>query len=104
VFVNSFIGPRYGVGSLVPNINMLGPFYNGVLTMGKTVVFTAFGDPFVKSYLPMAPVYVCVYDPSIPAQNAVVDVWLGKAPATGRLPVSLPHIFREGDGLDLRWR
>lgn len=101
IFMNLFVRPMYAVNTLMPNCHIMGLLFNGIFGGKTPVVVTSFGDPFQRAYFPMAPVYVCVYNDSVIAQEAVADVWLGKAHAFGKTPVTLEYMFEEGDGIRL---
>ncbi len=101
VFYN-FIGiPSWGIGTMIPNRGAVGLFYHGIFNQGKPVVVSAFGDPWVAYYCPSAPAYLATFDEGLFSQQAAVKVWTGEAKATGRMPVSLPGIFKRGDGIDV---
>ncbi len=100
VFYNFIVAPSWGIGTLIPNHNALRLFMNGLITLGKPVIITAFGDPYILYYCPSAPVYVSTLDEGTLAQETAVKVWLGDLKATGRAPVSLDGIFKRGDGMD----
>lgn len=99
IFFNFFIIPTWAIGSLIPNKSALRLFMYGLLTMNKHLIITAFGDPYVMHYCQTAPVYLCTYDESKRAQEAAVRVWLGEVNVTGRSPISLPGIYKIGDGI-----
>ncbi len=101
IFFNFFIVPSWGIGTLIPNKSALRMFMFGLLSMGRKVVITSFGDPYVMYYCPTAEVYMCTYDETENAQKAAVNAWLGEAPVSGRSPVSLDGIFKRGDGIIL---
>jgi beta-N-acetylhexosaminidase len=97
----NFIGiPSWGIGTMIPNRGALGLFYRGLFSMGKPVVVTALGDPYVAYYCPAAPAFVATFDEGLEAQRAVVRVWCGESKATGRMPVRLAGVFERGDGVD----
>ncbi len=101
IFINFFHMPSYGIGTMIPNINILSFFYGGILSQKKPIIITSFGDPFVKYFFTNAPVYMSVYDNSIIAQESVFNAWLGKIPVKGKSPVSLEYIFKKGDGIKI---
>ena len=67
--------------------------------VGKPVVLVAFGSPYAPLEVERPAAEVVAYDAAPALQRAAADVLLGLAPASGRLPVSLPGLYRLGDGL-----
>jgi len=101
LFINFFHVPSYGIGTMIPNINILKFFYAGILSINKPVIISSFGDPFVNYFFPNAPVYICVYDNSLAAQETMFNAWTGKIHVNGKSPVSLKYIFKKGDGIKI---
>ncbi len=101
VFMNFFVIPSWGEGSLMPSAKTLGLFYFGILTCGAKVVITSFGDPWAMHNYHAAPVTVFTFNESAHSQEAAVKVWLGENRSTGRMPVELEGIFKRGDGMDI---
>ena len=89
IFVNVMTFPH----SLLGTIRMLGPmlmpFWRAFYTERKNVIFTSFGSPYLLHEQPHWQNLLVMYSPSPASQRAAVNVWLGKCPAKGTLPVSL---------------
>ena len=100
-FLNFFVVPNFAIGTLIPNINAVRLFFNGILTEAGNIIITAFGDPYIIQYCQAAPVYVCTFDDSLHSQEAAVRAWLGESPVRGRMPVTFPGFFKRGDGLNI---
>lgn len=60
-----------------------------LVSLGKPLVFTAFGSPFVLSAVPELPAYAVTYDISGTAERAAIRAITGEIPFQGRLPIVL---------------
>lgn len=67
---------------------------------GRPVVVVSLGSPYLLDSFPSVPTYLLAWSASEDSQRAAADAILGRAPVTGRLPVSLPPHHRAGDGLE----
>ncbi len=65
---------------------------------GKLVV-VAGGNPYVIRQFPRVTTYLATYGRGDALERAAARAVLGRAPITGRAPVSLPGFFAVGDGL-----
>jgi beta-N-acetylhexosaminidase len=65
---------------------------------GKLVV-VAGGNPYVIRQFPRVTSYLVTYGRGDALERAAATALLGRAPITGRAPVSLPGFFAVGDGL-----
>jgi beta-N-acetylhexosaminidase len=63
------------------------------------VIAVALGNPYLIRQFPNVGTYLVTYGVSDALEHAAAAVVLGKAPATGTTPVSLPGFFKRGDGL-----
>lgn len=59
----------------------------------------SFGNPYLIRQFPSAGSYLVTYGVADVIEDAAADAVLGRAPITGRVPVSLPGFFTRGDGL-----
>ncbi len=89
IFVNVMTFPHALLGTIRMLGPMLMPFWRAFYTERKNVIFTSFGSPYLLHEQPHWPNLLVLYSPSPASQRAAVNVWLGKCPAKGRLPVSL---------------
>ena len=89
IFVNVMTFPH----ALLGTIRMLGPmlmtFWKAFYTELKNCYFTSFGSPYLLHEQPHWPNLLALYSPCPEAQRTAVNVWLGRCPANGKLPVSL---------------
>jgi hypothetical protein len=104
IFLNFFVVPNWGIGTMIPNKNALRLFMFGLLSIEKPLVITSFGDPYVMFYCPTAQTYVCTFDDTTYSQEAAIKAWFGEIPVAGKMPVSLKNIFSKGDGLEMAVR
>lgn len=98
-FINFFVVPSWGIGTMIPNHNAIRLFYNGIVTMANNLIVTTFGDPYVNYYCQTAPTFVATFDESVYSQEAAVKAWLGEIPFSGKMPVTLDGFFERGDGV-----
>jgi len=70
----------------------------------KPLAVVAFAGPYLIRQFEDAPAYVVAYAIEEVAQAAVARAIFGETPLTGRLPVTVPGIFKLGDGLTLAAR
>lgn len=64
----------------------------------RTIV-VSFGNPYLIRQFPSVNSYLVTYGVADVLERAAADALLGRAPITGRIPVSLPGFFARGDGL-----
>ncbi len=67
-------------------------------SLGKPVVVTSFGSPYVTDVDGIG-TYLCAYGYGSISQHAMADALFGAASITGKLPVDLSRDLRRGDGL-----
>jgi beta-N-acetylhexosaminidase len=71
---------------------------NALLAAGAPVIVAAVAGPYDLLQFPQAPTYIASYGSTPPLLEALADVLLGKAAATGPLPVELPGLYGIGAG------
>ncbi|MDI6402386.1 glycoside hydrolase family 3 N-terminal domain-containing protein, partial [Balneolaceae bacterium ANBcel3] len=101
VFLNFYIVPSYGIGSLHPNLNATRLLYQGLLKQNEHLVITCFGDPYITVQCIAAHTLICALDESEITQKTVLEAILGETLVSGRMPVRLEGFFEYGDGEDL---
>jgi beta-N-acetylhexosaminidase len=69
------------------------------LAKKQKVIVVALGNPYLIRQFPSVNTYVVTYGVGDALERAAAAVVLGRAPATGTAPVSLPGFFRRGDGV-----
>ena len=69
------------------------------LATRRRVIVVAFGNPYLIGQFPNVGSYLAAYGVSDDLERAAAAALLGRAPITGRAPISLPGVFKAGDGL-----
>jgi beta-N-acetylhexosaminidase len=69
------------------------------LAKRQRVVVVAFGNPYMIGQFPSVGSYIAAYGVGDDLERATVRALLGAAAITGTAPISLPGVFRAGDGL-----
>jgi beta-glucosidase-like glycosyl hydrolase/CubicO group peptidase (beta-lactamase class C family) len=67
----------------------------------KSIVWTAFGNPYVYRVAPQAGTYLCTFSYSDTSQIAAAKALSGEIPIQGKMPASIPPFFNYGDGLQI---
>ncbi|MGE0454359.1 MAG: glycoside hydrolase family 3 N-terminal domain-containing protein [Vicinamibacteria bacterium] len=94
VRVTSSKGTAEMIGSHARLLSRLG-------AIGKPLVVVSYGSPYLLRQFPEVPAYVCAYGGAESSQHAAMEVLFGEAPATGRLPVTIPGSYPRGHGLQI---
>lgn len=66
----------------------------------KPVVAVSFGNPYLVTEFPSVDTYVCAYSGSPVVIEATAEVLFAEEPASGKLPVTIPGVYRFGDGVE----
>jgi beta-N-acetylhexosaminidase len=69
------------------------------LATQRNVVVVASGNPYVIRQFPRVGTYLLTYGITEHLERAAAAALLGRAPITGRAPISLPGVFARGAGL-----
>ena len=59
----------------------------------------AFGTPYLLREVPSVGTYICAYGIQPVMQVAAASAIFGDAPFSGRLPVTIPGLYRRGHGI-----
>lgn len=65
------------------------------------LVVISFGNPYLLAAMPESPSYLLAYSPFPVAQRAVAKAVFGEIEIAGKLPVSLPGLYKRGHGLTI---
>ena len=87
---------RQGTGAELSRSQM--QLAQAVIESGTPVVLALFGNPYAAMDLPEPDALLLAYDPSRRSATAALGVMMGRRPATGRLPVSIPGRYAMGSG------
>ena len=93
----AFVAPLEGRGTVEARGGFAG-WVESLATAGRPLCAVSFGSPYLLSAFPSVPAYLLAWGNSDASQLAAADALLGRAPITGRLPVSIPPHHRRGDG------
>lgn len=77
-------------------------FIRQVISAKKEVAIVAFGSPYQLKQFPEAKCYLAAWAVEDVAQTAGVRAIFGETTINGRSPVSLPNLFKIGDGLQIK--
>ena len=94
VLFSFFVGPSAGAGG-VSLPRELAALVNEV-AREKPAVGVSFGNPYLLREVPELDAYLLAWGGGAHQQRAAADVLLGRAPATGTLPISIPPLIRRG--------
>ena len=75
-------------------------FLTHAFTLGKPVILISFGNPYIVMDLPKVDAYVCGYSEAEVMQQAVAEVLFAESPAQGKLPITIPGVYKFGDGVE----
>lgn len=68
---------------------------------GPPVILVSFGSPYLLAQAPEVPVYVCAYGPAFSSQRAAIGAVFGEYDVRGKLPVTLPGLYRYDHGIEM---
>jgi beta-N-acetylhexosaminidase len=97
VIVAAYVRRVEGAGRFAVPINVAS--WIDALARRRPVIVVAFGNPYLIGQFPSVGTYLTAYGVSDDLERAAVAALLGRAPITGRAPVTLPGVFAAGDGL-----
>jgi beta-N-acetylhexosaminidase len=98
VIVSSYIGAATNTASMVPTKG-LPELLNGLRAANTKVVLVSFSNPYLQLGLPLTEAHLIAWSPWTMSQRAAGRALVGKAPITGRLPITLPGIAPFGAGI-----
>jgi beta-glucosidase-like glycosyl hydrolase/CubicO group peptidase (beta-lactamase class C family) len=98
VLLSAYVPPRSSVGSLDLSPELIS-FTEELERRGRAPIVLSFGSPYLLSSLPDAGTYLVAWGGQEVAQRAAADALFGRAPISGRLPISLPPYHERGEGL-----
>lgn len=98
VVISAYVSPREYAGTVgaEPGFSR---FVQGLAARKRAVLAISFGSPYLLSFFPSVHGYMLAWGGAPVSQIAAADALLGRAPITGKLPVSIPSHHRFGDGL-----
>ena len=66
----------------------------------KPMAVIAFGSPYTLRQIPEVPSYITAYETVSMAQRSAIRAIFGEIPLRAKLPVSIPGLYKAGDGLE----
>lgn len=98
VVISAYISPREYAGTVgaEPRFSR---FVQELAARRRPVVAISFGSPYLLSFFPSVHAYMLAWGGAPVSQVAAAEALLGRAPITGRLPISIPSHHRFGDGI-----
>lgn len=82
----------------------LAGFLQRLAARGKRTIVVSFADPYLLRQIPWVPTYLVAWGGFPPSQLAAARAILGRAPITGKLPISIPvagRVISRGSGISL---
>lgn len=76
-------------------------FFKAISQSKKPVISIAFGDPYVLGKLPVSDGTIAVYAGLRKSEEAAARMLIGISGANGKLPVTIPGMFKRGEGMTL---
>lgn len=98
VIVSSYIGAATNTANMKPTAG-LPELLNGLRAANTRVALVSFNNPYLAQGLPLTDVHLIAWSPWTMSQRAAGRALLGKAPITGRLPITIPGVAAFGLGL-----
>jgi beta-N-acetylhexosaminidase len=97
VVVSAYVSPRAYEGSVAADEAFRG-WIQRLTETGKPVVGISFGSPYLADAFPGVPAFLLAWGGAEVSQHAAARALLGRAPISGRLPVTLDESAR-GSGI-----
>ena len=98
VLVSSYVGATSNTASMVPTRG-LPELLDGLRAGNTKVVLVSFNNPYLQLGLPLTEAHLIAWSPWTSSQRAAARAMLGRAPITGKLPITLPGVADYGFGL-----
>ena len=99
VIASAYVYPRDRRGSIGAE-GGFPAFVEQLSAARKNLIAISFGNPYLVSAFPSVPAYVLAWGGAPVSQRAAARALIGRAPISGRLPISIPPWFKVGDGVD----
>jgi len=69
------------------------------LALPSNTIAISFGSPYLLREIPTVPTYLCAYGIQPVMQSAAVRALFGEAKVSGKLPVTIPGLYKRGEGI-----
>jgi len=70
-----------------------------ILQLPRPMAVISFGSPYLIRQIPEAPTYLCAYETNPLAIRSAIRAIFGEIPLNAKIPVTIPGLFKNGDGL-----
>jgi beta-N-acetylhexosaminidase len=97
VVVSSYIGASSTTATMAAT-GGLAELIVGLKKQGSKVVLVSFANPYLAMGLPQTDAHLLAWSPFTVSQRAAARALLGRAPITGKLPVTIPGVAAFGAG------
>ena len=97
VIVTAYVRRVEGSGRVAVPAHIAG--WIDELAKRRRVIVVAFGNPYLIGQFPSVGSHLAAYGVSDDLERATVAALFGRANITGRAPISLPGVFKAGDGI-----
>jgi beta-N-acetylhexosaminidase len=97
VIVTAYVRRVEGQGRVAVPAS-IATWIEGLSRRHRTVV-VAFGNPYLIGQFPAVGSFLAAYSVGDALERAAATALLGRAPISGKAPISLPGVFNRGDGL-----
>src|SRR5690606_25042455 len=91
VIVSSYMGATSTTATLAPTRG-LPELITQLKKGGSKVVLVSFANPYLAMGLPETDAHLLAWSPFGPSQRAAARAMLGRAPISGKLPVTVPGV------------
>lgn len=98
IIVGVYVSPTAFAGTVAAD-STFATMINSLAAAGKRVVFVSFGSPYLASAFPAVTTELFAWGGAPTSQRAAALALLGERAIGGKLPVTIPPLFRFGDGL-----
>ncbi|MFH0988940.1 MAG: glycoside hydrolase family 3 N-terminal domain-containing protein [bacterium] len=73
-----------------------------IAQLKKSMIGISFGNPYIAMDLPTMNAYVCAYSDDDAIEQATAEIVFGESESHGKLPITIPGMFKYGDGVELQ--
>ena len=99
VIASAYVFPRESRGSIGAE-GGFPAFIEQLSAARKNLIAISFGNPYLLTAFPSVPAYMLAWGGAPVSQRAAAMALVGRAPVSGKLPISIPPWFKVGDGID----
>ena len=98
VIVGSYVATRWDAATIAQSTAFVG-FVRDLAARPKGVIVAALGNPYLLQQVSDVQAYLVAWSGAPSAQRASARALAGRAPISGRLPISIPPVAARGAGL-----